>query len=226
MCYLLNALSCTDWHIWKKLRKYIFMFTRLKVVPTIKIGAHTGPLCHVKNVTFWKFSWYCEKTRWKALYFYMINMICMMCVFIWIFTQLHFYLIDDSYVGQKYGIEFSCQFRCRNMSCETTWRYLGFPYHVTVSSSFSAQYFAWISIHIPEGMDDPMKHETSARCRASRSVKQSRNEYRIQNTESLLLPWHTLSCNQRYYNNKVLPHKQATQRHFSISIHYTWLLIM
>ena len=46
-------------------------------------------------------------------------MICMMCVFIWIFTQLHFYLIDDSYVGQKYGIEFSCQFRCRNMSCET-----------------------------------------------------------------------------------------------------------
>ena len=120
MCYLLNALSCTDWHIWKKLRKYIFMFTRLKVVPTIKIGTHTGPSCHVKNVTFWKFSWYCEKTRWKALYFYMINMICMMCVFIWIFTQLHFYLIDDSYVGQKYGIEFSCQFRCRNMSCETS----------------------------------------------------------------------------------------------------------
>ena len=119
MCYLLNALSCTDWHIWKKLQKYIFMFTRLKVVPTIKIGTHTGPLCHVKNVTFWKFSWYCEKTRWKALYFYMINMICMMCVFIWLFTQLHFYLIDDSFVGQKYGIEFSCQFRCRNMSCET-----------------------------------------------------------------------------------------------------------
>ena len=122
MCYLLNAFSCTNWHIWKKLRKYIFMFTWLKVVPTIKIGMHTGPLCHVKNVTFWKFSWYCEKTRWKALYFYMINMICMMCVFIWIFTQLHFYLIDDSYVGQKYGIEFSCQFRCRNMSCEITLR--------------------------------------------------------------------------------------------------------
>ena len=119
MCYLLNAFSCTNWHIWKKLRKYIFMFTWLKVVPTIKIGTHMGPLCHVKNVTFWKFSWYCEKTRWKALYFYMINMICMMCVFIWIFTQLYFYLIDDSYVGQKYGIEFSCQFRCRNMSRET-----------------------------------------------------------------------------------------------------------
>ena len=101
---------------------YIFMFTWLKVVPTIKIGKHTGPLCHVKNVTFWKFSWHCEKTRWKALYFYMINMICMMCVFIWIFTQLHFYLIDDSYIGQKYGIEFSGQFRCRNMSCETIWQ--------------------------------------------------------------------------------------------------------
>ena len=31
----------------------------------------------------------------------------------------------------------------------------------------------WISIQIPEGMDGPVKHETSARCRASRSVKQS-----------------------------------------------------
>ena len=31
----------------------------------------------------------------------------------------------------------------------------------------------WISIQIPKGMDGPMKHETSARCRASRSVKQS-----------------------------------------------------
>ena len=46
----------------------------------------------------------------------MINMICMTCVFISIFTQLHFYLLDDNY-----GIEFSCQFRCRNMSCETTY---------------------------------------------------------------------------------------------------------
>ena len=27
--------------------------------------------------------------------------------------------------------------------------------------------------HVTEGMDGPMKHETSARCRASRSVKQS-----------------------------------------------------
>ena len=32
----------------------------------------------------------------------------------------------------------------------------------------------WISIQIPEGMDGPMLHETSARCRASRNVKQSR----------------------------------------------------
>ena len=30
-----------------------------------------------------------------------------------------------------------------------------------------------ISIQIPEGMDGPMWHETSARCRANRSVKQS-----------------------------------------------------
>ena len=48
LCHLLNALSCTNWHIWKKLRKYIFMFTWLKVVPSIKIGTHKGPLCHVK----------------------------------------------------------------------------------------------------------------------------------------------------------------------------------
>ena len=32
----------------------------------------------------------------------------------------------------------------------------------------------WISIQIPEGMDGPTKRETSARCRASRSVKQSK----------------------------------------------------
>ena len=45
----------------------------------------------------------------------------MMCVFIWIFTQLHFYKIDEFYDGQKYGIEFSRQFMCRSMSCETIW---------------------------------------------------------------------------------------------------------
>ena len=31
----------------------------------------------------------------------------------------------------------------------------------------------WISTHITEDMDSPMKHETSARCCASRSVKHS-----------------------------------------------------
>ena len=30
-------------------------------------------------------------------------------------------------------------------------------------------------MQIPEGMDGPMKHETSARCRANRSVKHSRD---------------------------------------------------
>ena len=33
--------------------------------------------------------------------------------------------------------------------------------------------FVWISIQIPEGMDGPMKHEISARCQTSRSMKQS-----------------------------------------------------
>ena len=119
MCYLHNASSCTKWHIWKNPRKYIFMFTELKVVHTIKIGAHTGPLCHVKNVPSWKFSWFCEKSRWRALSFFMINQICMMRPFIWIYTMQHLYLIDGSYDDHKYGIAFSWQLGCRNMSCET-----------------------------------------------------------------------------------------------------------
>ena len=62
-----------------------------------------------------------------------------------------------------------------------TWGCLGFP------SSHDCFFFhfctisVWISIQIPGGMDGPMKHETSARCRVSRSVKQSNNttkEYR------------------------------------------------
>ena len=49
---------------------------------------------------------------------------------------------------------------------------LEFPHHVTVSSSFLHD-FVWISIQIPEGINGPMEHETSTRCYASRSVKQS-----------------------------------------------------
>ena len=33
--------------------------------------------------------------------------------------------------------------------------------------------FVWISIQIPEAVDSLMKHETSARCHASRGLKQS-----------------------------------------------------
>ena len=53
-------------------------------------------------------------------------------------------------------------------------------------NKFSLCSWAYVSIHdvihqtfhdfcmkIPEGMDGPMKHETFARCRTSRSVKQS-----------------------------------------------------
>ena len=47
-----------------------------------------------------------------------------------------------------------------------------FPDHVTISSSISA-FCILIFIQIPEDMDGSMKHETSAKCRASRSVKQS-----------------------------------------------------
>ena len=46
--------------------------------------------------------------------------------------------------------------------------------------------FVWISIQIPEGMDGPMKHEASASCRASRSVKQSSED------NALLLIWKLL----------------------------------
>ena len=96
------------------------MFTELKVVHTIKIGTHTGPLCHTENVPSWMFSWYCEKSRWKALSFFMINIIWIMRPLIWIFTKQHFYLIHGPYGHQKYGIAFSWPIRCHNMSCETT----------------------------------------------------------------------------------------------------------
>ena len=119
MFYLFNAVSCAIWHIQKKHQKYIFMFTELKVVHTIKIGTHTGPLCHTENVPSWMFSWYCEKSRWKALSFFMINMIWIMRPLIWIFTKQHFYLIHGPYGHQKYGIAFSWPIRCHNMSCET-----------------------------------------------------------------------------------------------------------
>ena len=82
-----------------------------------------GPLVSREKCYFLKVFLILWKKRDGKLYlFFIVNMICMMCVFIWIFTELPFYLIDDSYAGQKYGIEFSCQFRCRNMSCETTMR--------------------------------------------------------------------------------------------------------
>ena len=48
--------------------------------------------------------------------------------------------------------------------------------------------FVWIFIQIPEGMDGPKKHETSARCRASRSVKQSRSGMDL--GTSIYLSWY------------------------------------
>ena len=71
------------------------------------------------NVPSGRFSWYCEKSGWKARSFFTINMIWIMRPLIWIFTKQHFYLIHGPYDHQKYGIAFSWPIRCHIMSCET-----------------------------------------------------------------------------------------------------------
>ena len=53
------------------------------------------------------------------------------------------------------------------------WGCLGIPSSCDCVFFLFYMIFVWISIQIPEGMDGPMKHETSARCCASRIVKQS-----------------------------------------------------
>ena len=55
-----------------------------------------------------------------------------------------------------------------------TWGYLVIPSSRDRFFFLFCTIFVWISIQIPEGMDSPMKHETSARCHASRSMKQSK----------------------------------------------------
>ena len=144
MFYLFNAVNCAIWHIQKKHQKYIFMFTELKVVHTIKIGTHTGPLCHTENVPSWMFSWYWEKSRWKALSFFMINMIWIMRPLIWIFTKQHFYLIHGPFGQQKYGIAFSWPIRCHNMSCETSLvQVMALPEPVVTSHWWCFGIFTW-----------------------------------------------------------------------------------
>ena len=63
------------------------------------------------------------------------------------------------------------------------WGYLRIP------SSQDSSYFLFCTIFvwIPEGMDGPIKHETSARCRASWTVKQSTID---RDTSSMMSSWH------------------------------------
>ena len=58
------------------------------------------------------------------------------------------------------------------------WGYLGIPSSRDCVFFLFCTIYVWISIQIPGGMDGLMKHETSARCRASRSVKLSTQSHK------------------------------------------------